>query len=181
MAGKEVVQIYVAPPCDGVPRPVHELRAFDKVSLRAGETKTVTFELTSRAFAYWDTSIHDWYVAPGEYTIEAGSSSRDIKFTKKISIEETSRRPMTITENTCFGDLLKIPEIAGELRPVVNSYLHKEKKDRPKSSEAISEKMEQEMLAFSPLRSVISFGDGEYDHEKLAKAIKAMQNKLDKK
>lgn len=181
MAGKEVVQIYVAPPCDGVPRPVHELRAFDKVSLRAGETKTVTFELTSRAFAYWDTSIHDWYVAPGEYTIEAGSSSRDIKFTKKISIEETSRRPMTITENTCFGDLLKIPEIAGELRPVINSYLHKEKKDRPKSSEAISEKMEQEMLGFSPLRSVISFGDGEYDHEKLAKAIKAMQNKLDKK
>ena len=37
------------------------------------------------------------------------------------------------------------------------------------------------MLGFSPLRSVISFGDGEYDHEKLAKAIKAMQNKLDKK
>lgn len=178
MAGKEVVQIYVAAPRDGVPRPVHELRAFDKVSLRAGETKTVSFELDSRAFAYWDTNIHDWHVAAGDYIIEAGSSSRDIKYSKKVNIEAVSKPVFTITENTCFGDLMQDARLGDILKPLVNSYFHMDKSDKGKGSAAISDKMAGELLRYSPLRGVISFGDGQYDHEELAKAIKAMQNRL---
>ena len=181
MAGKEVVQLYVAAPQDGMPRPVHELRGFDKVSLRAGETKTVTFELDSRAFAYWNKDIHDWYVASGDYGIEVGSSSRDIQYTKKVNIESAVKLPMTITENTCFGDLLGDPKYADALKPLINSYMHIDKKEKPKSSDAISDRMAQEMLKFIPLRCVISFGDGEYDHEKLARAIKTLQEIYDKK
>ena len=181
MAGKEVVQLYVAAPQDGIPRPVHELRGFDKVSLKAGETKTVTFELDSRAFAYWNQDIHDWYVAAGDYGIEVGSSSRDIQYMKKVNIESAVKLPMTITENTCFGDLLGDPKYADVLKPLINSYLHIDKKEKPKSSDAISDRMAQEMLKFTPLRCVISFGDGEYDHEKLARAIKNLQEIYDKK
>ncbi|MBR1524643.1 MAG: glycoside hydrolase family 3 C-terminal domain-containing protein, partial [Lachnospiraceae bacterium] len=178
MAGKEVVQLYVGAPIGGIPRPRHELRGFEKVSLRAGETKTVTIELDSRAFAYWDAKTHDWKVAEGDYIIEVGSSSRDIKYSKKVNIESAAKPQITISENTCFGDLMGRPELADDLKPLINSYLHVDKKDKSKGTEAISDKMIEEMLRFSPLRGVISFGDGEYDHEKLAKVIKTMQSKL---
>ena len=177
MAGKEVVQLYVAPPADGIARPKHELKAFDKVSLRAGETKTVTFELDSRAFAYWETSIHDWYVPSGDYEVEVGSSSRDIKYTKKINIEASYRLPCTVSENTCFGDLMGDPALSEILKPVIDSYMHRSDKPRAKT-DAISEKMEEEMLRYTPLRGVISFGDGAYDHEKLGKTIKNLQDAL---
>ena len=178
MAGKEVVQLYVGAPIGGIPRPRHELRGFEKVSLRAGETKTVTIELDSRAFAYWDAKTHDWKVAEGDYIIEVGSSSRDIKYSKKVNIESAAKPQITISENTCFGDLMGRPELADDLKPLINSYLHVDKKDKSKGTEAISDKMIEEMLRFSPLRGVISFGDGEYDHEKLAKVIKTMQSKI---
>ncbi len=178
MAGKEVVQIYVAPPQDGIPRPVHELKAFEKVSLRAGETKTVSFDLNSRAFAYWDKEIHDWYVAAGDYMIEAGSSSRDIKYTKKINIESTMKRIPAITENTCFGDLLGDPRLADTLKPLIKSYLHIEKEEKSKASAADTEKMYMEWLRYTPLRGVVNMGDGSFDHEKLAKVIQALQNKI---
>ena len=177
MAGKEVVQIYVAPPQDGIPKPVHELKAFEKVSLRAGETKTVSFDLESRAFAYWDKDIHDWYVAPGDYMIEAGSSSRDIKYTKKINIESTMKRTLTITENTCFGDLFGDPRLTDTLKPLVKSYLHIDKEEKNKASSDV-EKKYQEALMYAPLRGVVNMGDGTFDHEKLSKVIQALQNKI---
>ncbi len=178
MAGKEVVQIYVAPPQDGIPRPVHELKAFEKINLRAGETKTVTFELGSRAFAYWDKDIQDWYVSGGDYIIEAGSSSRDIKYEKKVNIESTVKRIPTITENTCFGDIMNDPRLTDAIKPLLKSYLHIEQEDKPKSSNAAYEKLYQEYLKYAPLRGVVAMGDGTYDHEKLAKAIKTLQSKL---
>ena len=178
MAGKEVVQIYVSPPAGKVPRPVHELRGFEKVSLRAGETKTVTFEFTSRAFAYWDTEKHDWRVDPGEYVIEAGSSSRDIKYTKKITIDAAAKDAYIITENTCFGDLMEKPELEEALKPLICSYLHIDKKEKRKAGDLVNDKMTRELLRYSPLRGVISLGDGLYDHEKLARAIKELQSKV---
>ena len=63
--GKEVVQLYVAPKGGTIIRPVRELKAFEKTELAPGETKTVTFELDSRAYAYWNTEIHDWHVETG--------------------------------------------------------------------------------------------------------------------
>lgn len=68
--GKEVVQLYVAPKGGTIIRPVRELKAFEKTELAPGETKTVTFELDSRAYAYWNTEIHDWHVETGAYEIQ---------------------------------------------------------------------------------------------------------------
>lgn len=57
--GKEVVQVYVAAPNSKIIRPSLELRAFDKIGLEPGESKTVTVELDKRAFAYWDMDRQD--------------------------------------------------------------------------------------------------------------------------
>jgi beta-glucosidase len=83
--GCEVVQCYVAPPSSAVTRPPKELRAFTKVWLDPGESRTIELSLDHRAFAYWDPSAEeaeggggDWHVAPGTYELHVGRSSADV-------------------------------------------------------------------------------------------------------
>jgi beta-glucosidase len=69
--GAEVVQLYVAPPQDGIHRPVKELKRFTKVFLQPGESREICFNLGERCFAVWDNG---WKVPPGRYTILAGGN-----------------------------------------------------------------------------------------------------------
>ena len=87
VAGKEVVQLYIAPKTEGIFRPVRELRGFEKVSLMPGESKTVHFALDDRSFAIW---ADGWKIPGGEYTVEVGSSSRDIRLSQTINVEGES-------------------------------------------------------------------------------------------
>jgi beta-glucosidase len=50
-----------------------------KVSLNPAETKHVHLDLNARAFSYWDVTSHSWRIAPGDYRILVGSTSRDIR------------------------------------------------------------------------------------------------------
>ncbi|MFK3576428.1 glycoside hydrolase family 3 C-terminal domain-containing protein [Bifidobacterium thermacidophilum] len=76
--GAQVVEIYVAPGKSQVARPVHELKGFARVELAPGESKAVSITLDERAFAYWSQRFDDWHVEAGDYTVEVGTSSRDI-------------------------------------------------------------------------------------------------------
>lgn len=76
--GAEVVQVYVGDKQARVPRPVRELKAFQKVTLQPGETKTVQLALDRAAFAFYDTNRHDWVVEPGPSEIAVGDSSRNL-------------------------------------------------------------------------------------------------------
>ena len=78
-AGKEVVQVYVAPKERQDDRPAHKLCAFEKMELMPGEEKTVTLLLTAAAFSVYDEKQHAFAEKMGSYEIEAGSSSRDIR------------------------------------------------------------------------------------------------------
>ncbi len=78
-AGKEVVELYVAPRKAKVVRPVKELKAFQKVELQAGEEKVVRFELTDDMFRYFDAAAHQWQPAKGNYAIQIGASAADIR------------------------------------------------------------------------------------------------------
>lgn len=79
VAGKEVAQLYVAPVQSSVPRPVKELKGFDKFLLQPGESKRVSLKLTKRDFSYWDEDSHSWKAEPGAYEILVGASSADIR------------------------------------------------------------------------------------------------------
>ena len=81
--GSEVVQLYIAPRTEGIFRPARELRDFEKITLLPGEMKTVNFTLDDRSFSVWSEG---WKVPSGEYIIEIGSSSRDIRLSESISI-----------------------------------------------------------------------------------------------
>lgn len=78
--GDEVIQIYIRDDISSVPRPVLELRAFARVTLDPGETRTVRFDLAPDDFAFWDIAMN-WTVEPGTFTIHAGIASDNLKST----------------------------------------------------------------------------------------------------
>lgn len=77
--GAEVVQLYVSQNAPKLPRPPKELKAFQKVYLKAGETKEVSFELNASAFRYWDPSLKSWVIDADQFKIRLGSSSVDLR------------------------------------------------------------------------------------------------------
>ncbi len=95
-AGREIVQLYVGDPAVTVARPPRELKGFTKVTLEPGAEQRVEFDLDGRAFAYWSPRDHDWVVEAGDFTIQIGASSRDLRLAETITIEATPpARPLT--------------------------------------------------------------------------------------
>ena len=108
----EVVQLYVGDPDAEVHRPVRELRAFEKVRIEPGESARVTFELESRDFAYWDSAARRpdgrsglWRREGGEFVIEIGASSRDIRLATSIELPDDPSIPPLVPD----AELLDIP------------------------------------------------------------------------
>ena len=77
--GAEVVQLYISDKKSSLPRPVKELKGFDKVQLNPGETKTVTFEIGKDALSFFDDKKHEWVAEPGKFEALIGASSTDIR------------------------------------------------------------------------------------------------------
>ncbi|MBT1170083.1 exo-alpha-(1-_6)-L-arabinopyranosidase [Bifidobacterium sp. SO4] len=103
VAAAETVQVYVAPGKADVARPSHELKGFEKVFLKAGESKTVTIDLDERAFAYWSEKFNDWHVESGEYGIEVGTSSRDIAATVTVELDGDGKS-LPLDEWSTYGE-----------------------------------------------------------------------------
>lgn len=81
VAGKEVVQLYVNDEKSSLPRPVKELKGFEKISLEPGEEKMVSFTLTKEALLYYDDKKKAWVAEPGKFKIMIGASATDIRGT----------------------------------------------------------------------------------------------------
>jgi beta-glucosidase len=86
--GTEVVQLYLNDVISSVVTPVQQLRGLEKIPLRPGETKTVSFVLTPEHLALLDRHL-EWVVEPGTFKVMVGHSSKDIRLTD--TFEVTSR------------------------------------------------------------------------------------------
>jgi beta-glucosidase len=86
VAGAEVVQLYVKPGQAAVKRPEKELKGFEKVFLKPGESKTVTLALPAEAFKYYSDAKKQWVLEPGKFDLLVGSSSRDIRLTGNVTL-----------------------------------------------------------------------------------------------
>jgi len=76
--GKEVVQLYIRDVVGSITRPVKELKGFQKISLKAGDAKTVTFTITTNDLKFYNSNLkYDWEA--GDFVIMVGGNSRDVK------------------------------------------------------------------------------------------------------
>ncbi len=89
MDGAEVAQLYVSKRDGGVFRPVKELKGFQKVSLKAGESKKVTIGLDDKAFRYFNVDTNKFEVEGGEWQVMIGASVADIKLSGTLAVQGT--------------------------------------------------------------------------------------------
>ncbi|GAT74595.1 beta-glucosidase [Microbacterium sp. HM58-2] len=114
-AGREVVQVYVSVPGSSVQRAPRELKAFSSVEIEPGRTAQVSLRIRRADLAYWDVRVDRWIVEGGDYVIEVGASSRDIRTTTSVHLEgEKVTLPATL--NSSIEEMLDDPVVGAELR-----------------------------------------------------------------
>lgn len=86
--GSEIVQLYVSDKKSSLPRPIKELKGFEKLSLKAGEEKNVTFIIGKDELSFFDDKKHDWVVEPGDFEVMIAASASDIKDRVKFKVKE---------------------------------------------------------------------------------------------
>jgi beta-glucosidase len=87
VAGAEVAQVYVHDAVASLPRPEQELKGFQRVFLKPGESRQIRIVLDERALAFFDPGKKGWLVEAGDFEIRVGSSSRQIRLTKTVTVE----------------------------------------------------------------------------------------------
>ncbi len=87
VAGAEVAQVYVHDAVASVPRPEQELKGFQRVFLKPGESRRIRLVLDERALSFFDPGKKAWLVEPGAFEIRVGSSSRRIRLAKTITVQ----------------------------------------------------------------------------------------------
>src|SRR5581483_10857851 len=85
--GEEIAEVYGALPSDAQ-EPPRRLIGWKKIVLEPGESKTVTMHVEPLYLSIYDTSKKDWRLVPGQYTISAGRSSRDLPLTGSVTLAE---------------------------------------------------------------------------------------------
>ena len=109
IAGKEIVQLYVHDQESGLVRPEKELKAFAKVELQPGETKTVSFKLDFRAFAYYHPKYKQWITEDGEFDILIAASAVDIRESLTVTLESTLCLPCLLDKESTIREWLADP------------------------------------------------------------------------
>lgn len=83
--GYEVAQLYLSYP-SAASEPINQLRGFERVHVKAGESAKVSFKLRRRDLSIWDVAAQEWAVVRGDYTFKLAASSRDIKTEKTFIV-----------------------------------------------------------------------------------------------
>ncbi|GAA4380980.1 glycoside hydrolase family 3 C-terminal domain-containing protein [Agromyces bauzanensis] len=106
--GAEVVQVYTSVPGSAVVRAPRELKGFAKVTLAAGQSRSVEVRVRRADLAYWDTRVDAWIVEGGAYTVEVGASSRDIRTTVPVEVEGDPVR-IPLAPESSMGEVMAHP------------------------------------------------------------------------
>lgn len=170
--GKEIVQLYVRDPECSVPRPVKELKGFQKVFCAPGETKTVTFVLNKRSFAYYNVNISDWYAESGAYEILVGASSNDVRQSAAIQLESTQTVTKVYDEFVTMEELIAVPAgqqlMAGMIAGYQAPSITEDEKERILNDEECNEDVAMDYAAMGmdmPLTKVADMSNGALTEE----------------
>ncbi|MGW0705648.1 glycoside hydrolase family 3 C-terminal domain-containing protein [Streptomyces sp. NPDC002643] len=152
--GREVVQVYVGDAESSVDRPPRELKGFVKTGeLTPGQSVPVTLELRSRDLSFYSVARHAWVLEPGEFTIEVGASSRDIRLGATIVVEAPSVVP-PLSQDSSVAEWLSHP-VGG---PVLKQAL-----EAQEGSDLVNEPEILRMVESLPLVRLVAMSGGRLD------------------
>lgn len=165
-AGKEIVQLYVRDVESSVIRPIKELKGFEKITLKPGEEKFVTFTLKKRAFAYYSVRLRDWHVESGDFEILIGKSSKEILLKETVAIKSTVKIRNKYTSDSTIEDI-KAEPAAELIVALVTEYMNSI------GVEGIGVDMNF-ILSNIKLSTVVSMGQGLFTQEMLDELLNTM-------
>lgn len=146
-AGAEVVQLYVGDSVSRVRRPLRELKGFAKLFLEPGASERVTFTLTDRDLSYWSQTLSRWVLEPGEFRVEVGSSSHDIRLSTVINVDGPPPRfPLTVMSTV--SEWLADPEALDRLYTTIKEIT---------GEEPVDLRSQSQMIGSIPLSSLTAF------------------------
>ena len=176
--GAEVVQLYIAPKQASVMRPIKELKGFERVYLKAGESRRIVFRLDKSAFAYYSEKIHDFYSESGEYTISLSSSSADERLSADVHFNASKPLPIRFTLDSLGGDVQAIPEGKAMLEELLKSIgVNMTGNDERLDGDEIE--IALKMLLDMPLHTMVSFSKTkEITREKMQQFVDKLNEKF---
>jgi len=181
VAGKEVVQLYLREQHPLVLRPEKELRAFQKITLSPGEEKTVTFRLSKRDFAYYDSALRAWTVHSGKFDILAGGSSRDLPLKATVEMQATDLRYPQLTRTSMLKDFQNHPKGGAFYEELLDAIGMKiPSVDEGLSAEAAAERKKTRMAVMAFLDEMIvnkipAFSEGKFTDDRLDEILREVQ------
>ena len=159
IAGKEVVQLYVRDESASVVRPEKELRGFDKIALQPGESQQVTFTLSERDFAFYSQRHRRWLAESGNFELLVGSSSRDIRERRQVTLQSTRSLNYSITEYSFFREIWSNPKLKPMLVELMPNWLGSHAADGHSAADANVE----DFLQDQPMIKFPAITQGEID------------------
>ena len=173
VTGKEVIQLYVADPESSVQRPPKELKAFDKIELKPGESKEVSFTLNKRDFSYYSKVYNRWLAESGKFEILIGSSSRDIRLQGGLTLSNTEKLNYKMTNFSFFSEFWSNPQ----LKPLLIAFMPNWIKAMTPEGKPVEEAKIEDFLQQQPLIKFPYFTGGEVDEQKIQAFVEQI-NKL---
>ena len=173
VTGKEVIQLYVADPESSVQRPPKELKAFDKIELKPGESKEVSFTLNKRDFSYYSKVYNRWLAESGKFEILIGSSSRDIRLQGGLTLSNTEKLNYKMTNFSFFSEFWINPQ----LKPLLIAFMPNWIKAMTPEGKPVEEAKIEDFLQQQPLIKFPYFTGGEVDEQKIQAFVEQI-NKL---
>ncbi|MCG9677536.1 glycoside hydrolase family 3 C-terminal domain-containing protein [Vibrio sp. Isolate24] len=166
---KEVVQLYISDHQSEVLRPDIELKGFEKLSLRAGETQTAHFVLDKRSFAFFDEKLADWRVQSGQFDIRIGASCQDIRLTETVSVESTTKIPFIVHPNTTFGELRAHPATKAYADELIEYFIEHSGIDFNLGDN--DENFAETVISFFPIKNMVLFCKSKFTESELEQAL----------
>ncbi|MGH0052822.1 MAG: glycoside hydrolase family 3 C-terminal domain-containing protein [Sphaerochaetaceae bacterium] len=175
--GKCVVQLYVGKKDSEVVRAVKELKGFEKINLKPGETKCVTFTLHPREFSYYEERIHDWFVEGGVYELFVGESSADVRVKQEVTMHSKQTIRTHYTLDTPFCDIMKDEKAMAVFGPLMEMDVlsGSPSGDSEVESAAINPEMKYAMMQYMPLRGIVSFSSSSVTLKQLEQLIETLE------
>ncbi|MEU5346555.1 glycoside hydrolase family 3 C-terminal domain-containing protein [Streptomyces sp. NPDC020766] len=150
-AGKHVVQVYVATTAGPVRRPARELRAFTKVALRPGESRTVELPLERRAFSYYDIEQGRWTVASGAYTVQVGENASRVVAEQSVTLAGDADGTV-LSLDSSLGEWLAHPVAGPLLQQALDAGATEEQRQQSEANSGLIH-----MVASIPARQFLHF------------------------